>query len=456
MNKKIEEWISLADSGIESALSHGLDKEEKNKIWESVKEIEDIIDKYEKLRASLGRVLDYDSLNGKGFSEEDLRRFEKEDREYAAKVDEYYARNLIRRRYMFGYPANMENYSYTTSYLRHLESKMYLMNNCGDPYQKGNYGMDSKSTEKKIIALVAENFGVSDGEYWGYITSGGTESNFWGIREGYNRFPKGKLYFSKDTHYSVEKYVFDGENSERYPYEKIDTDSVGRISVEKLIEACERDRAAGYEGAILVLTWGTTCRGAEDDVKAVTEALRSRGIEYYCHIDAAHFGGIAKNQTEAPKVEGLSTLGADSIAVSMHKFMGTARVNGVLLALARRDRPVIDYIGQEDSTFLGSRDYLPFSTYQRAREMLTRLPENHFSENVKYFAEKLDSAGIKYEREGYSNTFVIRKPSDEVCKKYQLATFVLSDGIERAHIIIFPFHEREIMDELVGDLALVK
>ena len=453
MNKKIEEWLSLADSGIESALSHGLDREEKERIWESVKEIEDMIDKYEKLRASLGRVLDYDRLNGKGFSEDDLRRFEKEDREYAAKVDEYYARNLMRRKYMFGYPANMENFSYTTSYLRHLESKMYLMNNCGDPYQKGNYGMDSKSTEKKIIALVAENFGVSDGEYWGYITSGGTESNFWGIREGYNRFPKGKLYFSKDTHYSVEKYVFDGENSERYPYERIETDSKGRISVEKLVEVCERDREAGVEGAILVLTWGTTCRGVADDVRAVTEALKSRGIEYYCHIDAAHFGGIAKNQTEAPKVEELSSLGADSIAVSMHKFMGTARVNGVLLALARRDRPVIDYIGQEDSTFLGSRDYLPFSTYQRAREMLTRLPEDHFCSNVKYFSEKLEEFGVEYEREGYSNTFVIKKPSDEICKKYQLATFVLEDGIERAHIIIFPFHEKEIMDELARDLG---
>ena len=452
MEKKLEEWHTLADESIERVLDGGLDGVGIERLGFAVEEIEGLIDTLEKLRVRLGRSLDYQSLLEKGFSKEELCRFEKEDREYAAKVDEYYARNLMRRKYMFGYPANMENYSYTTSYLRHLESKMYLMNNCGDPYQKGNYGMDSKSTEKKIIALVAENFGIEDGEYWGYITSGGTESNFWGIREGYNRFPKGKLYFSKDTHYSVEKYVFDGENSERYPYEKIDTDSVGRISVDKLVEACLRDRSAGYEGAILVLTWGTTCRGAADDVRAVTEALKSHGIEYYCHIDAAHFGGIAKNQTDAPKVEELSSLGADSIAVSMHKFMGTARVNGVLLALARRDRPVIDYIGQEDSTLLGSRDYLPFSTYQRAREMLSRLPEDHYSSNVKYFAERLDSAGVRYEREGNSNTFVIEKPSDEVCKRYQLATFVLSDGIERAHIIIFPFHEREIMDELVRDL----
>ena len=414
--------------------------------------VEDKITEYERLRVRVGRTLDYNQLKKKGFSTEALREFEKEDRAYIEKVDEYYNRNLQRRRYMFGYPANMEDYSYTTSYLRHLESKMYLMNNCGDPYQKGNYGMDSKSTEKKIISLVADNFGIKDGEYWGYITSGGTESNFWGIREGFNRFPKGKLYFSDDTHYSVEKYVFDGENSERYPYEKIETDDFGRISVEKLIETVERDRKCGFEGAILVLTWGTTCRGALDDVKQITDKLNELGIDYYCHLDAAHYGGIAKNQKNAPIVESLSTLGVDSIAVSMHKFMGTARVNGVLLALSRRERRVIDYIGQEDSTLLGSRDYLPFSTYQRARETLLRRSPDHYSENVFYFEGKLKSAGVSFERLGDANTFVIDKPSEEICKKYQLATFFDKCGKERAHIIIFPFHKKSVIDELADDL----
>ena len=133
--------------------------------------------------------------------------------------------------------------------------------------------------------------------------------------------------------------------------------------------------------------------------------------------------------------------------------MGTARVNGVLLALTRRDRPVIDYIGQEDSTLLGSRDYLPFSTYQRAREMLLRREPEHFCENVLYFDGKLSEARVAFERFGLSNTFIIAKPSDAICKKYQLATFVDSDGAEKAHIIIFPFHEERIIDELVADLA---
>ena len=443
----------------EKAMSGVLESEqplsdaEYSEILETLEALEAKITECEKLRVRLGRALDYDSLKKKGFSLEEIKAFESEDREYISRVDGYYVRNLQRRRYMFGYPANMEDYSYTTSYLRHLESKMFLMNNCGDPYQKGNYGMDSKSTEKKIVSLVAENFGIADGEYWGYITSGGTESNFWGIREGYNRLPEGKLYFSDDTHYSVEKYVFDGENSARYPYEKIESDSFGRIRIDKLIEAVERDRDAGYKGAILVLTWGTTCRGAVDNVKKVTDTLKSLGIEYYCHLDAAHFGGIAKNQINAPKVESLGELGVDSIAVSMHKFMGTARVNGVLLALTRRDRPVIEYIGQEDSTLLGSRDYLPFSTYQRAREMLLRRPPEHFSSGVMLFEGLLKERGVRFERFENSNTFVVDKPSDEVCKKYQLATFTDAEGKEKAHIIIFPFHTRDAMQELANDLT---
>ena len=454
MSKNFEGWQEKYAEARKCILESddSLHDYEKAEMLELLEGVEDEIDRLEKLRARLGRVLDYDALKKNGFSREDICTFEREDSEYIAKVDRYYADNLRKRRYMFGYPANMEDYSFTTSYLRHLESKMYLMNNCGDPYQKGNYGMDSKSTEKKIISLVAENFGISQGDYWGYITSGGTESNFWGIREGFNRFPKGKLYFSEDTHYSVEKFVFDGENNERYPYEKIDVDEYGRISVKKLLEVVKKDRENGYIGAIVVLTWGTTCRGAVDEVGKITEGLRRLGVEYYCHLDAAHFGGIAKNQVDAPYVESLSELGVDSIAVSMHKFMGTARVNGVLLALTRRDRPVIDYIGQEDSTLLGSRDYLPFSTYQRAREMLLRRESTHYSANVRYFEDGLRSNGLSFERFENSNTFVIPKPCEDICKKYQLATFVDHDGLEKAHIIIFPFHKREIMDELVADL----
>ncbi|MBQ8293618.1 MAG: aminotransferase class V-fold PLP-dependent enzyme [Bacilli bacterium] len=452
--KKLETITSKSLDELKNEFDNNLDKIAE--YHDVLQELDDYINKLECLKMEYGRKYDYYMLKKQGFTDEEINNFIFEDSEYIEKIDEYYWKNLKRREYMFGYPANMEDYSYTTQYLRHLESKMYLMNNCGDPYQRGNYRMDSKAIEKNIISMMATNFGLKHNEYWGYITSGGTESNFWGIREGFNAYPQGKLYFSDDTHYSVEKYVYDGENNTRYPYEKIKSDKYGRIKVDELLKTIENDQKAGFVGAILVLTWGTTVRGAVDDVNEITEKLTEKGIPYYCHLDAALFGGIPKNQIKAPFVSNISDLGIDSIAVSMHKFMGTARVNGVLLALSRKNRSVIEYIGQEDSTLLGSRDLLPFSTYQRAKEVLLRRPATHFTKNVDYFEEKLKENNIYYEKFKNSNIFVIKKPNDEICLKYQLASFTTEEGIDCAHIIIFPFHKEEIINELINDIKETK
>ena len=136
----------------------------------------------------------------------------------------------------------------------------------------------------------------------------------------------------------------------------------------------------------------------------------------------------------------------------MHKYMGTSRVNGALLSLTKNDRRIIDYIGQEDSTLLGSRDLLPFSTLQRVKEVLNRHEETHFIENVHYLENRLKEENISFDRFEKSNIFVVKKPNDEVCKKYQLASFIDEDGVKKAHIIAFPFHKKEIIDELVNDL----
>ena len=84
--------------------------------------------------------------------------------------------------------------------------------------------------------------------------------------------------------------------------------------------------------------------------------------------------------------------------------------------------------------------------------MLLRREAGHYSSNVLYFEERLKARGLLFERFENSNTFIVPKPQEEVCKKYQLATFIDCDGLEKAHIIIFPFHDREIMEELMEDL----
>lgn len=423
----------------------GLDEEEEQALKAELEKIEDAVLALEKIKLELGHIYDLNELK-KHFSTQEIKEFYEQDEEYITEINGYLENNFKKRDYMFGYPSNMQSYSYTTKYLRFLESKLYLMNNCGDPYQRGNYGMDSKVIEKDIISLFAKNFGLKEGEYWGYITSGGTESNYWAIREGFNNFPDGKLYFSQSAHYSVEKFV---RNNEKivYSYEAIAANADGTICTDKLLEKIEQDYKNGVKGAILVLTWGTTCFGSIDEVKRITEYLINHNIPYYCHLDAANFGGIPENQINSPVLRDVKSLNVNSLSISLHKYLGMPRVNGILIALSKADRNIVEYIGQEDSTYLGSRDYLPFSTLQRAREILLRSPEDNYVKNVKYFEKLLIDRDIEFFRFDSSNTFVIDKPQDTVCKKYQLATFFDGEK-EKAHIIIYPFHKKHVMEEL--------
>lgn len=430
----------------------------KEKLIAVTRECDLKIDYYENLKLRVGRLLDYDNLKKQGLSLSELESVQSSDDEYLEKVNRLYENNLSKHDYMFGYPANMEEDGYLLRYLRYLESKLYLMNNCGDPYERGNYGMDSKETEREILKTFAKSFGLNEGEYWGYVTTGGTESNFWGIREGFNKYPDARLYFSEKTHYSVEKFVYNNRVGEVYPYTIVKCDESGKISVEDLKEKISLDREKyGYKPVILVLTWGTTKEGAIDPVKEITEFLKKEGTEYYCHLDAALYGGIGKTQICAPIISDLKSLNVNSVSVSLHKFLGASRANGILISLTRDKRKVIDYIGQEDSTLLGSRDFPPFSTLQRIREFFNLKPNDHYIKNVAYFRNLLRERKIPYQTfdEEKCNIFVIDKPSDLICKKYQLTTYK-EEGVPKAHIIIFPFHKKELMDRLVEDLVLDK
>lgn len=428
-----------------------LDENTKTLIGDYVEELKCKASYFERLILRYGSLLDYDELKNHGFGKDKISKIFDEDKAYLESVENFYEDNHKKREYMFGYPSNMENDSCLSSYLRYLESKLYLMNNCGDPYERGNYGMDSKETERKILEIFAENYGLKKGEYWGYVTSGGTESNFWAIREGFSRYPGGILYFSKEAHYSVEKFV--SASSAVYPYVKVETLPNGKISVEDFKnKVAENNKKYGYKPVILVLTWGTTKEGAIDDVKEITDYLKNEGIEYYCHLDAALFGGIDKRQLNAPSITDVLSLNVDSVSVSLHKYLGASRANGILISLKKGLSKKIDYIGQDDSTFLGSRDFPPFSTLQRIKEFKSRKTDDHYYKNVKFFADLLNENGIFFETfNDKTNIFVINKPSEALCKKYQLATFS-ADGAEKAHIIIMPFHSVKVMKEFASDL----
>ena len=298
-------------------------------------------------------------------------------------------------------------------------------------------------------------FGLSEETSWGYITTGGSESNTWAIRNGFRKFPNGKLYFSESAHYSVLKSVTNGSQA-IFPYTVIPPTSnrSERIDTHQLFQAVEEAYRKNQTPAILLLTWGTTRFGSIDEVRFISDHLKSMGIPNYIHVDAAFYGGIPANQIDAPVITTLADLGADSISISLHKFFGVPAINSVLLCKDKADGLLIDYLGQRDTTVSGSRSFPIFSATQRVREILERSPIDYYRKNPEYFEARLKEFGYPYLRDGFANIFVIPRPSQALLERFQLASFKSPDQKQDwAHIIVNPFHTQDEMEALLEALA---
>ncbi len=452
---------SLFDTTVDKIVnsSRGLSSEDVWMLQSELKRVELEMHRLEEKRLQLGRLIDYDKLRKDGFSGGDVRRFVLEDDVTLDKAEEFLAKNNGLRENMFGYPANMTVDSAMTKHLRKMETELPLMNNCGDPYDAGNYLLDSKEYEKALLDKLFEHFGLDKASKpWGYITTGGSESNKWGIHNGLRKFPDGRVYYSAAAHYSVGKSVKIGfdqsknditliKHSEIQPRkgsEKIDTDV--------LLSQIRENWKTNHEPAIVLLTAGTTKTGAVDDIEFISKRLKAEKIPHYIHVDAALFGGIAHNQKNAPKGIDIAKLGIDSVSVSLHKYFGNHDVKSVVITKEPPNAPKVDYIGQYDSTTAGSRTFNPFSSLQRINETLDRKMPEEYSRNVKIFERILNEHNIKFAREENSNIFVIDQPSEYIYTKYQLSNFE-DEGEHKSHIIIFPSHKESKMVELANDLA---
>ena len=421
------------------------------------KETEELISNLNKNLMLLDMMSYYDELKKSGKTREEILKYYQEDKKEVEYAEEYLREHLLLKDNMFGYPANMLEPKGIMNYLRFLESKLYLRNNCGGPnpeVDRGYYLMDSKVNEMKIIETMCKNMNVDPKDYWGYVTSGGTEGNLWGINTGYELYPNGKLFYSSSGHYSIPKGAKIGNGTITLPYKEVSSFPNGEINADELIASAYEAWKTNGTPAIVVLSWGTTVLGACDKVKYIKEELDKLGIPNYIHLDAAMYGGIPSNQKDAPTIKDLKELNPDSISISLHKYLANPEVGGIVICkkeiFDKKNSEQIEYIGQTDPTYLGSRDFLAFSTLQQVKQLVERSDENDYSRNINIFIEEMEKNGIPYFRNENSNTFVIDSPNKEIAAKYQLATF---DNDTKAHIIIFPSHKEENIKMLVSDLA---
>ncbi|KAJ8432355.1 hypothetical protein Cgig2_014974 [Carnegiea gigantea] len=137
----------------------------------------------------------------------------------------------------------------------------FPLNNCGDPFMKSNYGVNSKQFEVAVLDWFARLWEIDMDEYWGYITSGSTEANFHAIIMG-----------------------------------------MDCIKIETLMSAeidCTDFKAKLLQNedkpAIINVNIGTTFKGAIDDMDLVIQTLEECGFsrnQFYIHCDGALSGLI--------------------------------------------------------------------------------------------------------------------------------------------------------------------
>jgi len=341
-----------------------------------------------------------------------------------------------------GYPCNQEfDYSELFPFLR------FSINNVGDPFVGSNYRVNTMSFEREVLQDFARLTHSPEQNWWGYVTSGGTEGNMYGLYIARELFPDGICYFSEDTHYSVAKVL-------RLQHTRnimIKSQPDGQMDYEDLRETLRIHRDVP---PIIFANVGTTMKGACDDIVKIRQIINDLVIPHcYIHVDAALSGMIL------PFVECAQPWdfadGADSISISGHKLMGSPLPCGVVLARKQNvDRIArsVEYVGALDTTIAGSRSaFAPLMLWYRLRSLgyegLSGIVHRSLS-LADYAIEKLRVVGIRAWRHANSITVVFPRPPDVVMRKW-----IVAPKKDIGHIITLPHVTEEVIDAFAFDFA---
>ena len=343
-------------------------------------------------------------------------------------------------RHSVGYPANLDfDYTALLPFMRHM------INNVGDPFHDSNYRSNTHRIEREVIGLFADLMHLPRDLAWGYVTSGGTEGNMYGLYLGRELYPDGVVYFSQDTHYSVVKIM----SVLKMRNIMIRSQSNGEIDYDDLRETLRINRDAP---AVVMANIGTTMKGAVDDVQRIRGILDDLAVgRSYLHADAA-LSGMILPFVDDPQPYGFDA-GFDSVAVSGHKMIGSPLPCGVAVtrrAYVSRIARAIEYVGVLDTTLTGSRNaltplFLWHAFQQKGLDGFRRMV-GECLETAEYAVTCFNDSGIPAWRHRNSVTVVFPRPTAEVVRKWQLAP----QG-DIAHLIAMPHVTRGIIDAVVDD-----
>jgi histidine decarboxylase len=361
------------------------------------------------------------------------------------RLDDFYQMLSVEADHFLGYPCTRE-FDYRPLY-RFLGLPM---NNVGDPYIPSRYHLNSHEFEREVVDFFAHLTHAEQNEVWGYVTNGGTEGNMYGLYLARELYPKGLVYYSEATHYSVPKILrmVDSRNI------MIKSQPKGEIDYQDLAETIRIHRDVP---AIIFANIGTTMTGAVDNLDRIKQIMDDLAIKnYYIHCDAALGGMILPFVDNAQPFD--FSAGADSIAISGHKMVGSPIPCGIALAKkanVERVACAVEYISTLDTTVSGSRNaitplFLWYAIQTRQYSGFRKII-GHCLEVADYAVASLKASGVRAWRNKHSITVVFPKQHENVLSCWQIAV----DG-EIAHIVTMPHVKKSHINRFVTDILAAK
>lgn len=362
------------------------------------------------------------------------------------KLNEFKTFLQTQTKHHMGYPYNLQ-----PTFAAILPFLEYSINNLGDPFVTSNYAIHSRNYEKLTLEWFSKLWGFKN--YWGYVTSCGTEGNLHSLyvaRE--NLGEQCHLLTSDQSHYSILKAA----RMFKIPVSVLPSNSKGEIELDAFKRATYSNLEKNRK-LLVNVNIGSTVKGATDHLPTLIDLLKKTGAsreDYYIHCDAALFGLMLPfNNPEANK----ALEHVDAIATSGHKFLGVPFPCGVLMMQKPRieilEKNNIEYLNSIDTTMMGSRNgHAPLFMWYRIKTHRYEGFKQDVQlciENANYLKNILVFKGVEgVHLNELSNIVYFNKPTNnDFIKKWQLAC----QG-DIAHVVVMPNISKERLKEFATEL----
>lgn len=292
----------------------------------------------------------------------------------------------------------------------------------------------TQQIEREVIEICAEEILKGEGEFDGYVASGGTEANLQAIWIYRNYFMQEygvqsdeiALITSSDAHYSSAK----ASNVLQISFYNVPVNehdrSISRSGVQKVLEKAQSD---GKKYFIVMANMMTTMFGSVDDISCYTTVLEELGVSFKLHVDGA-YGGFFYPFARQENQVNFSNSHVNSVTLDAHKMLQAPYGTGIFLIrkgwMQYANTEEASYVEGQDSTLIGSRSganaiaiWMILMTYGPHGWFEKTLVLNH---RTSWLCEQLDKRSIEYFRYPDANIVTMRSQglSPELCKKYGL------------------------------------